>query len=94
MCFFKKCVLRNKQLPLLPCNCVDCDWYINKEVYNNCFWLLAETLNMHNSFSYTEIADIIGVTLSEVEDTCSCALTKIRHKIAYGLDKEVLRNDS
>jgi len=94
MCFFKKCVLRNDQLPLLPCNCVECDWYLDREIYNNCFWLLAETLHDHHSFSYTEIADIIGSTTEEIESICTGALTKIRHKLAYVMDKEILDNDS
>lgn len=94
MCFFKKCVLRHESLPILPCDCTECDWYIDREIYNNCFWLLAETLNSHQYLSYEEISDIMGLSEESVEEIFNKALSKIRSKLSHMLDNTLLTDDS
>ena len=81
-------------MPILPCDCTECDWYIDREIYNNCFWLLAETLNSHQYLSYAEIADIMDVPADDVEVIFNTALSKIRNKLSYVLGKETLDNES
>lgn len=78
--FLQKCVLRRETLPILPCDCADCEWYIYDSSFNNCFWALAHVFNTEpgTKFSFEEIALLEGVTLNEVIIAYETAINKLR----------------
>jgi hypothetical protein len=78
--FIQKCALRRKSLPILPCDCNDCEWYIVDQSYNNCFWVLAHYLETcpGTKLSFEEIADLEGVSHEEIMKAYERAITKLR----------------
>ena len=76
----QKCVLRRMTLPLLPCDCDLCDWFIHNSGYNRCFWVLAEQLDSSGSFKLTfeEIAEYEGISVMEVIKIYESAMLKLR----------------
>jgi len=78
--FVQKCVLRRMTLPLLPCDCDLCDWYIHNSGYNRCFWVLAQHLDLTGGVKLTfeEIAEYEGISIEDVQKTYDAALLKLR----------------
>lgn len=78
--FVQKCALRRETLPILPCDCTVCEWYIRDSSYNNCFWALAHAFEIQpgTKFSFEEIALLEGVTLNEVINAYESAINKLR----------------
>ena len=78
--FIAKCPLRKEHLPAMPCDCIDCDWYIRDSTYNNCFWILAYYLDIQPglSLSFDEIARLEQLSLDEVIYIFNTALTKLQ----------------
>jgi hypothetical protein len=78
--FIAKCALRREQLPLLPCECSRCDWYIYDDTYSCCFWVLACILDITsgNTLSFEEIARLEGISLQETLTIYERAVSKLR----------------
>jgi len=77
--FVHKCVLRRMTLPLLPCDCTVCDWYVCNSRYNRCFWVLAEQLEFTGAkLSFQEIAEIEGLSIEEITKIYESAIFKLR----------------
>ena len=82
MIFIQKCALRKTCLPAIPCECTDCEWYVNDDSYNNCFWLLAYFLYENPGYRFTdkEISQLEGISVEEVEEIIEGALCKLRQR--------------
>lgn len=78
--FMQKCVLRRQTLPILPCDCKLCEWYILDSAYNNCFWVLATAFELQpgSKLTFEKIAELEGLTLEEVLQFYESAMGKIR----------------
>ena len=76
----EKCACRRTYLPILPCDCTACVWFIHDYNYNNCFWVLSEFLTEHpgTKFSIDEIAEMENVPAHEIAQLLENALKKIR----------------
>ena len=76
----QKCALRRTTLPILPCDCNLCDWYIYNSTYNQCFWVLARFFEVGRThkFSFEEIAELEGISLDEVLKIYENAINKLR----------------
>jgi hypothetical protein len=74
-----KCPLRRLNIPLLPCNVINCDWFVRESDYNNCFWVLSNALSEYSvELSVEEIAVLEGKTEEEIEKMIENALLKCR----------------
>ena len=83
------CLLRKTTLPLLPCDENKCEWFINEDNYNNCFWILAEIFEeVPKGLSLEEIAKLEGISIEEVKLLLEQAVLKYRANIRRYL-KEV-----
>jgi hypothetical protein len=80
--FVQKCVLRRSTLPILPCDCNLCDWYIWSSGYNRCFWVLIQYLEVNPGlkFSFEEIAHLEGIPIEEVTRIYESAISKLRQE--------------
>ncbi len=78
--FLKKCALRRSTLPLLPCDCDLCDWFVCSSTYNRCFWVLACFLDTPSGskLTFEEISEITGMKQEEVLKIYEGAINKIR----------------
>ncbi len=78
----EKCAKRRETLPVLPCDCEQCVWYIRDTNYNDCFWVLLEVFNLQPGFrlSFEEIAVLENIPLKEVLTIFETALKKIREQ--------------
>jgi hypothetical protein len=78
--FIQKCVLRRGALPVLPCDCAKCEWYINDSSYNSCFWVLAHYFDNKpgTKLSFQEIATLEGITEDEASSIFENAMNKVR----------------
>lgn len=76
--FTAKCPLRRDSLPILPCDCKECDWYVYSAGNNNCFWVLCEHLVLGEEKSFEEIASMLNMEVDEVTTTYEQALGTIR----------------
>lgn len=76
--FTAKCPLRRDSLPILPCDCKDCDWYIYSAGNNNCFWVLCEHMVLGEERSFEEIASMLNIRVEEVINIYEQALGSIR----------------
>jgi len=94
--FVQKCVLRRETLPILPCDCLACEWYIYDSAYNNCFWALAHVLDSRpgTKLSFEEIALLEGVTLHEIAIAYECAMNKLRKEARITMKSENFDNIS
>lgn len=75
------CRLGYFDLPVLPCSCKDCAWFINDLDYSNCFWVVSSfmaDIDGWGSFSNEEIARLEGISLSEVDTIAEEAIRVIR----------------
>jgi len=87
----QKCVLRRDRLPLLPCDCFECDWYIHDPTYNNCFWVLAEILTERPvKFTFSEIACLEGTSETSIIEIYEKALYKIRNESGIFIQKDMV----
>lgn len=79
--FVRKCALRRETLPILPCDCNLCDWYVSSSAYNRCFWVLAQFLDVNQGarLSFEEIAQLEGVSVEEAAQLFEVALRKLRN---------------
>jgi len=86
----QKCVLRRETLPILPCDCSECEWYIDSSAYNNCFWALAHLLDADPGiqFSFQEIASMEQIPLEEVTKVFESAIDKLRKD-----SRKIMKND-
>ena len=89
--FIQKCVLRRESLPILPCNCINCEWYIHDSSYNNCFWVLAHLLYTQpgTKLLFEEIARLEGVTLEDIMATYETAISKLRRE-----SRNIMKSDN
>jgi len=89
--FVEKCVLRRETLPILPCDCVVCEWYVHDSSYNNCFWALAHVFEAQPGpkLSFEEIASLEGVTINEVMTAYESAINKLRKE-----SRTVMKSDN
>jgi hypothetical protein len=80
--FIEKCAKRRTLLPILPCACDHCVWYIRDTSFNDCFWVLSEFFNIRPGFrlSFAEIANLENLPISEVISIFENALKKIREQ--------------
>ena len=87
----QKCVLRRETLPILPCDCLACEWYVYDSSYNNCFWALAHALETTPGvkLSFEEIATLEGVTLNEIIIAYENAINKLRKE-----SRTVMKSDN
>ena len=94
--FLQKCVLRRETLPILPCDCLVCEWYIYDSSYNNCFWVLAHVFETDPGirFSLEEIALLEGVTLTEIITAYENAMNKLRKESLTKLKSDNFDNIS
>jgi hypothetical protein len=78
--FIQKCVLRRESIPILPCDCNECEWYISDSNYNHCFWVLAHYLDIQpgTKLSFEEIALLEGISQEEATKIFETALGKLR----------------
>jgi hypothetical protein len=83
----EKCAKRRTTLPILPCDCAQCVWYISDINYNDCFWVLSEILNIHPGirFTFEEIACMENIPVKEVLNLFESALKKIREQASNEL---------
>jgi hypothetical protein len=76
------CLLRRLDLPLVPCDECNCDWFVREESYNNCFWILANIFEeMPRGLSIDEIAKLEGISAEEVEMCLETAVKKYRASV-------------
>ena len=86
--FRNKCLLRRSFLPLIPCDQKRCEWFINEDACNNCFWVLSEILEeFPHGLSIKEIARLEGITEKETEELIEGAIKKARLNIGTFLKK-------
>ncbi len=78
----EKCAKRRTLLPILPCDCEHCVWYIRDTNYNDCFWVLSELFNLRPGLRLTfdEIASLENLPVAEVISIFETALKKIREQ--------------
>lgn len=75
------CRLNKDDLPIMPCSCKDCVWFINDLDYNNCFWVVSSfmgNVDGWGGFSDEEISRLEGITLQEVNSIIEAAMRSIR----------------
>lgn len=86
----EKCVKRRTALPILPCDCDQCVWFIHDTTYNDCFWVLSEFLNACPGmrFSIEEIAVLENISIKEVVTLLDGALKKLREHVPDFLGDE------
>ena len=75
------CIERRETLPLMPCSCKVCPWYIHSTDYKNCFWYVADfiyTARGNNQFSIEEIAVMENTSVQEMKDMLELAVKNIR----------------
>lgn len=89
--FVQKCVLRRETLPILPCDCSACEWYIHAATYNNCFWVLAYIFENQpgTKLTFEEIASLEGVTLNEVITAYENGISKLRKE-----SRKIMKSDN
>ncbi len=75
-----RCILRRTSLPILPCDCRECDWFIHDPVLNNCFWVLADVISdtPGQQMSIEDIAEMEGLSVEEVATIFASAQKKYR----------------
>lgn len=80
-----RCPLRRVSLPVLPCDCTQCSWYVNDISYKNCFSVLSDYLHEYYatygspySFEIEDIAKLEGITEDEVSKIIDGSLGKLR----------------
>lgn len=80
--FIEKCAKRRITLPILPCDCEQCVWYIRDIAYNDCFWVLSEVFCLRPGLRLTfdEIAALENLSVAEVLCIFEAALRKIREQ--------------
>lgn len=88
MTLIERCAKRRTTLPILPCECSECVWYIRDINYNDCFWVLSEILGSRPGlrFSFEEIAVMENSSVKEVLTLFDSALKKIRELAAEEFD--------
>jgi len=80
--FSHKCLLRKTHVPLIPCDQKHCEWFINSEDCNNCFWIMLNILaEFPHGFSIEEIARFEGITEENVYTIIETAIKKARLNI-------------
>lgn len=86
----EKCVRRRTVLPILPCDCDQCVWFIHDSGYNDCFWVLSEVLNSSPGMRFTveEIAAMENIPIKEVVTLLDGALKKLREHVPEFLGEE------
>lgn len=75
------CRLDKDDLPVLPCGCNDCVWYINDLDYNNCFWIVSSfmgNVDGWGGFSNAEIARMEGIPVEEIDGIFEAAIRSMR----------------
>ncbi len=84
-------MLRRETLPILPCDCLICEWYVYDACYNNCFWALAHVFETQpgTKFSFEKIAILEGVTINEVMTAYDSAINKLRKE-----SRTVMKSDN
>lgn len=89
--FILRCALRREQLPVIACDCINCDWYIRDPQNKNCFWVLAAYIYDFpgNTLSIEEIAELEGISVEEVERLLENAIKKTREKCAGNLLRKI-----
>lgn len=89
-----KCVLRRENLPVLPCDCDLCDWYIHSSTYNCCFWVLAQFLDINpgTKLTFEEIATIENIPQDQVIAIYESALNKLRQG-SKQIEKDAIFDD-
>lgn len=85
----ERCAKRRTTLPILPCDCSHCVWYIRDISYNDCFWVLSEILSSRPGmrFTFEEIATMENTSVKEVLNLFDSALKKIREQASEGLNE-------
>ena len=80
--FLQRCALRRTTIPILPCDCDLCDWYVHSSTYNRCFWVLACFLDTSSGsrFSFEEISEMEGLAQEDVLKIYESAINKIRRE--------------
>jgi len=75
-----RCVLRRISLPVLPCDCKVCDWFIHDDFLHNCFWVLADLIadTPGQQFSIEDIGEMENISVEEVEEAMKNAFRKFR----------------
>jgi len=91
-----KCAIRREALPILPCDCKDCEWFIIESIYNNCFWVFAHYLDTRpgTKLTFKEIAELEGVTRDEVVKSFENAIAKLRAKSSNTMKSDNFDNIS
>jgi len=86
----ERCARRRVSLPILPCDCDQCVWFIHDSSYNGCFWVLSEILNTTPGmrFSFEEIATMENIPIKEVVTLFDSALKKLREHVPEFLGEE------
>ncbi len=71
---------KSKNLPTIPCSDFHCEWNIPSYIFCNCFLMVLDTIDIFSveSFSEEEIAEILGMTVEEVNSVLENAIKKIR----------------
>jgi hypothetical protein len=88
--FIERCAKRRTSLPILPCDCTQCVWYIRDINYNDCFWVLSEILSSRPMrFSFEEIAMMENTSVKEVLKLFDSALKKIREQATDDLNMTI-----
>lgn len=83
-----RCPLRKTDLPCIPCDAKKCDWYVHGTEYQNCFWVLANSLcDFGVELSLEEIATLENITVEEVEQVIESALIKCRKEMRHLMKK-------
>ena len=75
------CRLGKTELPLLPCSCSDCPWFVDDLDYNCCFWIVTAFMGAiegWSGFSNEEIAKMEGISINEVENIVQEAAKTLR----------------
>jgi len=89
----ERCACRRTNLPILPCDCDQCVWFIFDTGYNGCFWVLSEIINSAPGmrFSFEEIASMENIPIKEVVTIFDSALKKIREHVPEFFGEEFER---
>jgi hypothetical protein len=75
------CRLGKTELPLLPCSCSDCPWFVDDIDYNFCFWIVSSFMGAvegWGGYSNEEIARMEHIQPEEVEEIVQAAVQTIR----------------
>ena len=80
--FIEKCAKRRTTLPVLPCDCEQCVWYVRDTNFNDCFWVLSEVFELRPGYqlNFEEIAALESLPVSEVISIFETALKKLREQ--------------